>query len=292
MTTFAHAHARAMNRRTNRSGLSVIATLVTALAIALAMSGCAISQQQEVQMGTDYATKISTQLPLIHDAAVVNYVTTLGNSLAAVTDTRGLTWHFAVVDSKEVNAFAVPGGWIYVNRGLIARATAMDELAGVLGHEIGHVTLRHTVQQMQQAQQVDGGLMALCTLTKVCNSGAGQAAINVGGSALFASFSRQDEAQADDEGVKTTVKAGIDPRGIPAMFRILLNERQSNPSAGDAFFATHPLEESRITATTNQIAAYTAAQLRGLRVDDAAFQTMKRRLASLPPSPVPKVAAK
>jgi predicted Zn-dependent protease len=191
-----------------------------------------------------------------------------------------------------VNAFAVPGGWVYVNRGLIARATSMDQLAGVIGHEIGHVTLRHSVQQMQQEQKASGGLVALCTLTKVCESGAGQAAINLGGSALFASFSRQDEAQADDEGVKTTVKAGIDPHGIPEMFRILLSERQTNPSAVDAFFATHPLEESRITATNAEIAAYPASQLRNLRVDTDAFQQMKRRLRSLPPSPAPKAVAK
>lgn len=243
-------------------------------------------------MGGVYATQIDTQLPMIHDAQVVNYVSQLGKSLAAVTDTRGLAWHFAVVDSKEVNAFAVPGGWVYVNRGLIVRAQTMDQLAGVLSHEIGHVTRRHSVQQMQQSQGVGGGLTVLCTLTKVCDSGASQAAINLGGTALFAKFSRQDEAEADEEGVRTTVKDGISPRGIPEMFRILLAERQSNPSAVDAFFATHPLEESRITATTNQIAGYTAAQLKNLRVDEATFQSMKRRLNALPPSPTPKTAAK
>ena len=264
----------------------------TVLGLACAATACAISQQQEVEIGARYATQIDTQLPLIRDPQVVSYVTALGNSLAAVSDSRGLTWHFAVVDSKEVNAFAVPGGWVYVNRGLIARASTMDQLAGVLGHEIGHITLRHSVQQMQQSQQVGGGLMALCTLTKVCASGAGQAAINLGGTALFASFSRQDEAQADDEGVKTAVKARIDPQGIPKMFRVLLAERQSNSGAVDAFFATHPLAEDRITATTKQIAAYTAAELRGLATDTQAFQAMKRRLASLPPSPTPKVVAK
>jgi len=254
-------------------------------------ASCAISQQQEVQLGTTYATQIDTQLPIVRDSRVTGYVTSLGNSLAAVTDTRGLAWHFAVVDSKEVNAFAVPGGWVYVNRGLIARAQTMNQLAGVLGHEIGHVTRRHSVQQIQQAQEVDGGLTALCTLTKICNSGVSQAAINLGGTALFAKFSRSDEAQADEEGVATLVKAGIDPRGIPEMFRLLLEERKSNPSAVDAFFATHPLEESRIAATNQQIAAYTPAQMRDLKVDTDAFQQMKRRLNALPPSPTPKTVA-
>ncbi len=269
-----------------------VGRLAVAVALTVTVAACAISQQQEVQMGGVYATQIDTQLPMVRDARIVNYVSALGNSLAAVTDTRGLTWHFAVVDSKEVNAFAVPGGWVYVNRGLIARAQVMDQLAGVLAHEIGHVTRRHTVQQMQQSQGATGGLVALCTLTKVCDSGVGQAAINVSGTALFAKFSREDEAEADQEGVRTTVKGGIDPRGIPEMFRILLRERQSNPSAVDAFFSTHPLEESRITATTNQIAGYTAAQLRILKVDTDAFQQMKSRLNALPPSPTPKAVAK
>lgn len=258
----------------------------------LVAASCAVSTQQEVQMGASYAAQIDTQLPIVRDPLVVSYINALGNQLAKVADTRGLTWHFAVVDSKEVNAFAVPGGWIYVNRGLVERAQTMNQLAGVVGHEIGHVTLRHTVQQMQQSQEVNGGLMALCTLTKVCNSGAAQAGINLGGSALFASFSRQDEAQADDQGVKNTVNAGIDPHGVPEMFRILLNERKTNPSAVDAWFATHPGEEDRITATTKQISLYPPAQLRNLQVDSDAFQRVKRRLLSLPPSPAPKPVGK
>jgi predicted Zn-dependent protease len=218
----------------------------------------------------------------------VSYINSLGNQLAKVTDLRNLAWHFTVVDSKEVNAFAVPGGWVYVNRGLIERATDMSELAGVLGHEIGHVTRRHSVEQMQQAEGANVGVALMCTLTKVCDSGASQAAIGLGGSALFAKFSRTDEAEADAEAVSTTIKAGISPNGIPAMFRILLSERQTNPNAVDAFFASHPLEESRITATTAQIATYSASQLRGLTRDTQAFQAFRRRLLALPPSPAPK----
>jgi predicted Zn-dependent protease len=266
----------------------MIRRIAPLLAITMAATACAISQQQEVEMGAQYATQIDTQLPLMKDAQVNGFINTLGQQLAAVSDSRGLAWHFAVVDSKEVNAFAVPGGWVYINRGLISRAATMDELAGVIGHEIGHITLRHTVQQMQQSQKVGGGLMALCTLTKVCDSKGGQAAIDLGGTALFASFSRQDEAQADDEGVRTSVKARIDPQGLPKMFRILLAERQTNPGAVDAFFATHPLAEDRIAATTKQIASYPPAEVRGLTVDTEAFRSLKRRLAALPPSPAPR----
>lgn len=261
------------------------------VACCLALAGtlsCAISQQQEVQLGGDYANQIAAQLPLLRDAEVVRYITSLGNSLANATDTRGLVWHFSVVDSKEVNAFAVPGGWIYVNRGLIERSENMSQLAGVLAHEIGHVTRRHSVQQMQQAQGANGGVLLLCTLTKVCDSGTGQAAINLGGSALFAKFSRTDEQEADAEAVATTVRAGVDPSGIPAMFRILLNEQKRNPNALEAFFLTHPLAGDRVTATEALIAAYPASALRNLKRDTAAFQSFRRRLLALPPSPPPK----
>lgn len=251
-------------------------------------AGCGVTQQQEVELGANTAAQVSAQLPLIKDPAVVKYINALGNQLATQVDTRNLTWYFTVVDSKEVNAFALPGGWIYVNRGLIERATNMSELAGVIGHEIGHVTLRHSVQQMQQAQGANVGVSLLCTLTKVCDNGAGQAAIGIGGSALFAKFSRTDEAEADAAGVANTVKAGISPRGIPEMFKILLSERRSNPGAVDAFFASHPLEEARITATEAQITTFPAAQIQRLTKDSQAFQTFRRRLLSLPPSPPPK----
>jgi predicted Zn-dependent protease len=250
------------------------------------LAACGVSQQQEVEMGASNAAQIDTMLPLVRDAAINSYINTLGNELAHVTDTRNLTWHFTVVDSKEVNAFAIPGGWIYVNRGLIERAQNMSQVAGVLGHEIGHVTLRHTVEQMQQQQEVGMSEILACTLTKVCQ-GATATAVDVANSALFARFSRTDEAEADAEGVKTTIRAGIDPRGIPEMFHILLEERKSNPSAVDAFFASHPLEEARIQATQDQIAQYPADKLKGLTKDTPEFQAFRSRLQSLPPSPPP-----
>ena len=132
----------------------------------------------------------------------------LGDSIARLTGPAGpAEWHFYIVDSKEVNAFAVPGGFIYVNRGLIERTQRMDQLAGVLGHEIGHVVRRHSIKQMQQQQGANIGVTLACVLTSVCNSQAGQAAIQVGGTALFAKFSRGDEKEADEEGVKN-----VDPR--------------------------------------------------------------------------------
>lgn len=261
-----------------------LATAAVAGAAVTGLAACAsVSQEQEVQMGAQYAQQINAQLPLVRDPESNRYINVLGDSIARVTSRADLDWQFYIVDSPEVNAFAVPGGFIYMNRGLIERARTMSEVAGVLGHEIGHVTRRHSIKQMTKQQNANIGLTLACTLTSVCNSQAAGAAIQLGGGALFAKFSRQDEAEADAEGVRYVTRAGIDPRGIPSMFRILLNEREQRPSSVSSWFATHPLEESRITATEAQIGReFQPAVLTSLARDTRNFQTFQARLRSLP----------
>ena len=256
-------------------------------AMALTISACGVSTQQEVEMGTQYATQINQQLPIVRDPEINRYVNVLGDSIAELTS-RGqeLDFQFFVVDAKEVNAFAVPGGFIYVNRGLIERAQNLSQLAGVLGHEIGHVVRRHSIKQMEKAQGANVGATLLCVLTRVCESQAAQAAIQVGGSALFASFSRNDENEADQEAIANVVRAGISPQGIPEMFRILLAERQRSPSSVEGWFATHPTEESRVAATEAAIAQISPSILRTLTRDSQNFHAFKSRVQSLPPSPV------
>src|SRR6267143_1988593 len=144
--------------------------LLVGIAVTSSLTACAISQQQEVQMGQEYAQQINAQLPIIQDPEINRYVNVLGDSIARLTSRRDLDWQFFVVDSKEVNAFAVPGGFVYVNRGLIERADQMDELAGVLGHEIGHVVRRHTVKQMEKQQGANIGVTLACVLTGVATT--------------------------------------------------------------------------------------------------------------------------
>ena len=108
---------------------------IIGIAVTCSLVGCGVSQQQEVQMGQEYAQQINAQLPIIQDPEVNRYINVLGDSISRLTRRKDLDWHFFIVDSKEVNAFAVPGGFIYVNRGLIERTQRMDQLAGVLGHE-------------------------------------------------------------------------------------------------------------------------------------------------------------
>src|SRR2546423_2554253 len=220
--------------------------ILIGIAVTCSLVACGISKQQEVQMGQEYAQQINAQLPIVQDPELNRYINVLGDSIARLTSRGNLDWHFFIVDAQEVNAFAVPGGFVYVNRGLIQRADQMDELAGVLGHEIGHVVRRHTVKQMEKAQGANIGVTLACVLTSICNSQVAGAAINVAGGALFARFSRQDEAEADNEGFKNVLKAGISPAGMVTMFQKLLDERKARPGAVEAWVLNHPLPEDRI----------------------------------------------
>jgi predicted Zn-dependent protease len=187
----------------------------------------------------------------------------------------------------EVNAFALPGGFIYLNRGLIERMESLDQLAGVLGHEIGHVVRRHSVERMEKAGRANVGVSLVCSLTEWCQSQSAQVAINVAGSAWLARHSRADEAEADSVAVITVLLAGISPGGVASMFQVLLAERQAQPTFVDAWFGTHPLEESRIERSRQHIALIEPAALEGLLEDTPEFQQMRARLSMLPPPPPP-----
>ena len=256
------------------------------VAVAGMSVACGISQQQEIQIGAQQQQQVNSQLPIVNDREVNRYLNILGDSLAHVTSRRDLEWHFYMVNTNDFNAFALPGGYIYVNRGVVERATSMDELASVLGHEIGHVVLRHSVKQMEQMQGANMGVTIACILTSVCNSGIAQAGINVGAQAVFAKFSRSDEAEADVAGIEELVRANINPKGMVSMFEKLLAERQSKPGVLDAWFTDHPLEEDRIQASRDQISRINPAILRTLVSNTQAFNDFRARVHSLPPPPV------
>ena len=154
--------------------------ILVGAALVLVVAGCGVSEDQEVQLGRQNAEQINSQIPLVRDPIVTNYVRDLGLSIARTTPRADLDWQFFVVNSREVNAFALPGGFVYVNRGLIERAQDLDELAGALGHEIGHVVRRHSVQQMEKRNGANLAVGLGCTLTRICNSDVARAAIQVG----------------------------------------------------------------------------------------------------------------
>ena len=256
-----------------------------AIGASVMLGACAISDEEELALGQETAAEIEAQLPFITDPVVHRYINELGASIAGPADTRDLKWQFRIVDSRAVNAFAVPGGHIYVNRGLIERAESLDELAGVLGHEVAHVTLRHSVEQMEKAQKTNVGVAIVCTLTSVCESGLAQVAIGAGSQAWFAKHSRGDEMEADAEGVRYVANAGIDPGGVPRFFERLLEERDRQPAMVEGWFGTHPLEEDRIANARRLIEELGLDARDDYRRDTPAYQAFRQRLQSLPAAP-------
>lgn len=259
-----------------------------ALAGALTAGGCAntVSTQQEVQLGAQHARQINQQLPIVRDAAVHRYINELGNTIAQRVDSRGINYTFYVVNSDVVNAFALPGGHIYINRGLIARTENLSELAGVLGHEIAHVVERHGLEQMAKAQQANLGLSVLYgVLLGRQPSTVEQVAIQGGGTAVFAGYTRDAEREADRDAVAFLVNSGIDPRGIPTFFEKLIAEQKRNPSRVEQWFSTHPTTVERIQTTQALVAQIPQDRLRGLVSDTPNYREFKQRVNRLPAAP-------
>lgn len=252
-----------------------------------AAGGCAtISTQQEVQAGAEYSRQINQQLPLVRDAATNQYVTQLGRQIAAQADQRGIQYTFYVVNSDVVNAFSLPGGYVYINRGIIERADNVSQLAGVLAHEIGHVAECHGVEQAQRAQNANTALSVLYGVLMRRNpSTVEQAGIQVGGSAVFAGYSRTAEREADHVAVSYMIRSGYNPNGLPQFFNKLMTEQQRQPSKVEQWFATHPLTQERIQNTTADIAATPGANNARLVTDTREFQTFRARVRSLTPAP-------
>jgi predicted Zn-dependent protease len=154
-----------------------------------------VSEDQEVQMGQAEAKRTISQLGAYADSELQNYVSSIGKKLAAVSERPQLPWTFTIVDDPQVNAFALPGGPIFITRGILAHMGSEAELAGVLGHEIGHVTARHSASQMSRAQLAQIGLGLGTVLRPDLAQFAGLA--STGLQVLFLKYSRDDESEAD-----------------------------------------------------------------------------------------------
>ena len=230
----------------------------TLLAVASVVAACAVnpatgsrefmlvSEGQEIQMGMQADPAIVSQYGLYPDEELQAYVAGIGAKLAARSERPELPWTFRVVDDPVINAFALPGGFIYITRGILAYFGSEAELAAVMGHEIGHVTARHSAQQMTQQQLAQVGLIAGAVLVPDEFS---QLVLGVGGAGLqlmFLKFGRDDERQADDLGMRYMVRGDYDAREMPGVYAML--GRVS--SAGGAerapeWLSTHPNPENR-----------------------------------------------
>ncbi len=258
-----------------------------AMALLVGAASCAPSVQQEVQIGNDYAAQIDKQLPLINDPGIVSLFNQSVNPLKRVAQRQDLTWTFHIINSDQVNAFAVPGGHVYVYRGLIARTKHYDEFAGAVAHEIGHVDLRHSAQQMGQMNATNIGLNLAYVLLGRRPGQVDQAVVGVAGNAVFAKFSRDDEREADSVAIISLTKAGIRPSGLTHMMQTLQALDASEPGKVEQWFASHPMATERVANTERIIAATpgAASMSRTGLSDLAAYNQLKSRLAALPPAP-------
>ena len=251
----------------------------------VALASCGISPRQEVELGGQYAAEINRQLPLVQDAQVNHFVNELGRELARHADRPQIGYTFYVVNIDAVNAFAVPGGYVYVNRGLVERAATLAELAGVLAHEIAHVDLRHGAEQLERQQRTGIGLTALYVLLGRTPGTLERAAVDVGATAVFARYSREAEREADAMAIRYLVAARIDPMGLVTFFGTLLEEQRRQPSMVEQWFSTHPLAEERVAETRRLVMQLPREQLRGVVVNTAAFDAAKARLRRYPAPP-------
>jgi predicted Zn-dependent protease len=251
-----------------------------ALTLSAAALGCGVSRQQAAQMGAEQAAQLNQELPILQNATADQLVEQLGQQIVNQTPYAGQDFEFTLYRSDEVNAFALPGGFIYVSTGLIDATDNVSELAGVLAHEIAHVTLGHSAEQIERVQKANVGAGLLCVFTSACESGLGRTAINVGGSAYLARFSRAAEEEADVTAIQYVVESGIHPQGLVTMFEELARMQQSSPGLLDAWFSTHPMPEDRASYVSSRIGQIPASQLRGLAMNASWFNQLQRIVAS------------
>jgi predicted Zn-dependent protease len=249
------------------------------------MDSSSISIEEERDMGLAVAEQASREMPLLQDEPVVRFVQELGGYIVQRADTTGREYQFHVIDSDVANAFAIPGGFIFVNRGILERAGNAAELAGVLAHEIGHVVERHGLEQMAKAQNTNVVVSLIYVLLGRAPGGAEQVALQVAGGAWMAKHSREAEREADRVAVVYLARAGLDPRGMPQFFERLLEEDRGSPSELLAWFSTHPVTADRIADTDAMIAQLPPAAVERAVSDLPQFHQMRRRLDALPPPP-------
>jgi predicted Zn-dependent protease len=236
------------------------------LALAVALVGCSVnpvsrqpevvfvSEEQEVEAGREAAEMVAAEMGLVEDAALIGYVTAVGERVASHAPQRSLTYAFGVVDQDEPNAFALPGGYVYVSRGLLAIANTEDELANVLAHEVVHVAARHHAQR--QTRAAGAGLLALPGLLvgALIPGPVGDlvtASVAVAGGGFLAGHSRSQEREADRVGQQMAAQAGYEPKAL-ADFLVILErdsalrlERMGEERRMPGFFDTHPSTPQR-----------------------------------------------
>jgi predicted Zn-dependent protease len=209
-----------------------------------------IPQDEEIQIGHDVAARILGAAPLVADVRVQRYVNNVGRWLASQSERPDLPWQFGVLDAPQINAFAVPGGTIFITRGLLEKMTNEAELAGVLSHEIVHVLKKHHLKAIQKGALASLGGQAASAAFSDMNAEAKQKLVNFGTEMYSRGLDKGDELEADRLGVVIAARGGYDSYGLPAVLQTL-QAMNAKDSAVALMFKTHPAPGERLDALAN-----------------------------------------
>jgi len=250
--------------------------------------------QQDIQLGRQSANEVEGTMPMCNDPKVDVYLTKIGKRLIEHLNTGGIDypWEFHCVNDKAVNAFALPGGFVFVNRGAIEAADNEAQLAAVMAHELSHVALRHGTNQVTKARYAQMGTGVLSIAGGILGGAAGAAASSVGqlaAGSLLLRYSRSAETQADVMGTQVLFDSGYDPRAMAAFFENL-NASESAGKAPPEFFSDHPNPDHRIERVDEEIKKMGGAP-EGAQKDSTEFEEIKKEVMALPLSPKGKSGA-
>lgn len=259
-------------------------TLRAALVFALCAAAPAAAQitlvsvDQEIAIGRQANEQVTKEMLALRDAETVAYVRSLGGRLVAHAPGPKYPYAFGVVNYREINAFALPGGPVWIHRGVLQAAANESQVAGVLAHEVAHIAQRHAASHLTKATLTNWGLGLLgAVLGNSAGAGAAQMAAGLLANGAFLKFSRDDEAEADRVGLQIMRRAGWDPRGMVELFEVLRREQTRDPSSVEVFFSSHPPPADRITQLQGGIPRSAVG-----RRDTPQFQRIKARLAKMP----------
>jgi len=245
-----------------------------------------LRDQDEIALGRSFAIELEKETPFLSNPLIDQHLNTMARELANHSQRPGLPYHVKVINSSEVNASSLPGGTLYVNRGMLELLTSEDELAALLGHEIAHVVGRHAINQLMLTFQAKALLKPVLDNLNKQNGIVEKIILQLGGAlALLARlhFSRQDEAQADLLGFYEVLRAGWDPRGFVKMFAAVEALGENSGGSSIPFLSGHPPTPERLAAIQHELTQATVPE--DARTDSLDFRACKAALKLLPPPP-------
>lgn len=228
-----------------------------------------VSESQEISMGRQADAEVRKQYHVYPDKALQDYINRVGQRLARSSDRPNLQYHFTVLDTPDINAFALPGGYVYITRGILAYLNSEAELAAVLGHEIGHVAARHGVRQQSAAEAANIGVSIVSIFVPEINTNVGYNLTNLFGGALLSGYGREHELEADRLGAKYMARAEYDPQAMIKVLSLLKEQEEFDavvakqegrqPNHYHGLFASHPDNDTRLKQVVGEASHLTVA---------------------------------